>query len=93
MKLVIHMTIKHHIPQIQLFFKEINFCIGINDSTDDLKAPSTPLNSSLISVISGITTPFLFSNIDQNNYSVKKVFNLNNEKCSFIIQLFLKIQT
>ena len=33
-------------------------CIGIDLSTDDLKAPSTPLNGSSSSVIRDITTPF-----------------------------------
>ena len=47
-------------------------CIGINLSTDDLKAPSTPINGSSSSVISGITTLFSLRNIDQNDSSVKK---------------------
>ena len=36
-----------------------------------LKTPSTPLNGSSGSVISGITTPFSLPNIDQNDSSVK----------------------
>ena len=46
--------------------------IGDNFSTDDLKAPSTLLNGSSSSIISGITTPFSLRNIDQNYSSVKK---------------------
>ena len=40
---------------------------------DDLKSPSTPLNASSSSVISGITTPFSLRNIDQNYSSVTKL--------------------
>ena len=39
--------------------------------TYNLKTPSTPLNGSSGSVISGITTPFSLPNIDQNDSSVK----------------------
>ena len=41
-----------------------------------LKAPSTPLNGSSGSVISGITTPFALRNIDQNYPSVKNITKL-----------------
>ena len=52
-------------------FQESKLCIGINVSTDYLKAAPTPLNGSSNSVISGITTLFLLINIDKNNNSVK----------------------
>ena len=45
--------------------------IGIRLSTYYLKATSTPLDGSLSSVISGITTPFLLRNIDRNYYSIR----------------------
>ena len=39
--------------------------------TDDIKATSTPQNGARNYVISGITTPFSFINIDPNDPSVK----------------------
>ena len=44
---------------------------GRNLSTENLKSPSTPQNNATNSVISGITTPFLFNNIDPNHPSAK----------------------
>ena len=73
MKLVIHMTVQHHIPQIQLFLNELNMTLCIDFYTYDLKAPSTPLSGLSSSVISDITNPFSFSNIDQHYYSVKSI--------------------
>ena len=46
--------------------------IGINYSTDDLKDPPTPQKGATISVIRGITTAFLFSNINKNHPSAKR---------------------
>ena len=61
--------------------------------TYDLNALLTPLNSSSISVISGITTPSSLHNIDQNYSSVKKVLNFNHQNNSLITLLILKVQT
>ena len=52
--------------------QRIKLHIGINFSTYYSKSPSTPLNVSSSSVVSGITTPFSFRNIDQNYSPVKK---------------------
>ena len=52
-------------------FQESKLYIGIDFSSENLKATPNLLNGSSSSVISGITTTFLFINIDQNNYSVK----------------------
>ena len=49
-----------------LGFQESKSCMGINLSTEGLKSRSTALNGSSDSVIRGITTPFSFSNMDQN---------------------------
>ena len=70
MKLVIHMMVQHHIPLIQIF-QGSKLHIGINVSTYNLKAQSTPLNGASISVISSITTSFSFRNMSQNDYSVR----------------------
>ena len=51
-------------------FQESKFHIDVNFSTACLKAPSTPLDGSSSSVISGITTPFTLRYIDQNDCSV-----------------------
>ena len=74
-------------------FQGSKLCIGINFSTDDLKDPSTLVNGSSSSVISVITTPFSFRNIDQNCSSVEKVLNFNHQNCSLVILLILKVQT
>ena len=92
-KLVIYMNIHHRIPQIQFFKIGSKLHIGIDFPTDDLKAPSTSLNGSSISVISGITTPFSLHNIDQNDSSVKNVLFFNHTICYLIIQLILKVHT
>ena len=54
-----------------IVFQVSKLRIGINFSTDDLKALSTPLNGLLSSVISGVTTPFPLLNFYQNDSSVK----------------------
>ena len=58
-------------PQIQ-FFKVSKSRIYISFPTDDLKATLTPLNVSLIPMISDITTSFSLRNMDQNDTSLKK---------------------
>ena len=58
-------------PTDSVVFKGGKLRLGINFSTDDFKAPSTPRNSSSSSVISCITTTCSFRNIDQNDSSLK----------------------
>ena len=74
------MIIQNHIPQIQLFFQEIKLRMGIGFSADYLNPPSTPLNRSSNSVISRITTPFSFSNMDQNDSSVRNSAQYESSK-------------
>ena len=50
-----------------MFFKGRKSSIGLNFSTNDLKALSTPQNGANNSVISGITNIFSFDNIDPND--------------------------
>ena len=78
MRLFIHMTVQHHIPRIQLLFKEVDFVYALIFK-DYLMDTSTPLNDSSSSVISGITTQFSFLIIDQNYYLIKTVFNFNHK--------------
>ena len=53
------------------YLEEIKSCRGIALYTDDLKAPSAPLNCSSSSVIIGITTPLSFSDMEKNDSTVK----------------------
>ena len=53
-------------------FQRGKSCIGNNVSTDDLENPSTLLNGSSSSVISGFTTPYSLRNIDEDYSPVKK---------------------
>ena len=59
-------------PIYSVFPKGIKSSIGLNFTTNILKSPSTPKNGATNSVISGITTPFPFSNINPNDTSLKK---------------------
>ena len=58
-------------PMDLVVFQGSKSRIGINFSSDYLQDPSTPLNGSSSSVISGITTLFSFININQKQSSVK----------------------
>ena len=67
--------------------------IGINSPIDNLISPSTRINSLSSSVISGITTPFLLPDSDQNYSSAKKLLNFNHQNPPLIILLILKVKT
>ena len=71
-KLVIHMCVRYHILVSPVFFQVSKYSICFNLSTEYLKAPSTPKNGTTIYVIGGITNPFLLSNINPKDLSVKK---------------------
>ena len=58
-------------PTDSVIFQGDKLCKGVNFSTDYVKAPSTLIKCLSSSVMSGITTPFLLRNIDQNYYSVR----------------------
>ena len=58
-----------------------------------LKAPSTLLNVSSNSVISGIATPFSLLILTRIILHFKTVLNFNHQKCSLIILLILKVKT
>ena len=53
-------------PIYSFVFKVSKLSIGLNFSTNNLKDPSTSQNSATNSVISSITTPFLFIYIEPN---------------------------
>ena len=86
-KLVIHMTVQHHIPQIQFFKNKINSCIGINLSADNVKDLSPPLNGSSNSAISNITPLFNLVIWTKMIPQSKSVPNINNKNIFLIIQL------
>ena len=73
-------------PIDSVVFRVIKSSIGNNFYSCDLNSPSTPQNGAAKSIINGITTPFLFSNIEPNYLSVKKVLNTN------IQNIFLRIK-
>ena len=56
-------------PIDSVVFKERKSCMGINVSTDNLKATSNPQNGAPNSAISGITTPFSLSNTSRFFFS------------------------
>ena len=59
------------IPGLFSFFQIIKSSIGFNLSTDDIKEPSSLQNGVTNSFVSGITTPFLFSEIVPNDPSFR----------------------
>ena len=67
-------------PTVSVAIKGINSRIVIIFYTDDLKVPSTPLNSSPSLVISGITPPFSLRIINQNDSSVKNSSQFQSSK-------------
>ena len=74
-------------PTDSVIFQGSKLCIGIYLTSYHSMAPLTPLNGSSSSVISGTTTPFSFSNMDQNDPSVKKLINLNHQNILLMFQL------
>ena len=67
-------------PMGLFVFQGSKLHICINISTNDLKAPSTPLNGSSSSFIRAINTPFSLSNIYKDNSSVNKSSQCQSSK-------------
>ena len=76
-----------------VYFSGGKSSICCNVYTDYLKSPSTPHNGAINSIISGVTTTFLFNNIEPNDPQVINSTQFQFSKPFLIIQFHLKEKT